>query len=99
MGLHADYVTRDGRLVVDDPEVRRRFIQVIDGYTAIYRKSCTPPDSITWTSRDNNEQFLAQNIVMTLNTTLSIPNMLKAPVRARFWRRIPQSSRHPLTST
>ena len=74
----ADYVTRDGRLVVDDPEVRRRFIQAIDGYTAIYRKGCTPPDSITWTSRDNNEQFLAQNIVMTLNTTLSIPNMLKA---------------------
>jgi hypothetical protein len=26
----ADYVTRDGRLVIDDPEVRRRLIQVID---------------------------------------------------------------------
>ena len=74
----ADYVTRDGRLVVDDPEVRRRLIQAIDGYTAIYRKGCTPPDSITWAAGDNNEQFLAQNIVMTLNVTLSIPNMLKA---------------------
>ena len=74
----ADYVTRDGRLVLDDPEVRRRLIQAIDGYTAIYRKGCTPPDSITWAAGDNNEQFLAQNIVMTLNMTLSIPNMLKA---------------------
>jgi len=74
----AEYVTRDGRLVIDDPEVRRRLIQAIDGYTAIYRKGCTPPDSIVWTSGDNNEQFLAQNIVMTLNMTLSIPNMLKA---------------------
>ena len=76
--LRADYVTRDGRLVIDDPEVRRRLIEAIDGYTAIYRKGCSPPDSITWAGGDNNEQFLAQNIVMTLNMTLSIPNMLKA---------------------
>ena len=26
----ADYVTRDGRLVIDDPEVRRRLIEAID---------------------------------------------------------------------
>ena len=31
----AHYVTRDGRLVIDDPEVRRRLIKVIDRYTAI----------------------------------------------------------------
>ena len=30
----ADYVTRDGRLVIDDPEIRRRLIKAIDGYTA-----------------------------------------------------------------
>ena len=74
----ADYVTRDGRLVIDDPEVRRRLIKAIDGYTAIYRKGCTPPDSVTWTNGDNNKAFLAQNIVMTVNQTLSIPNTLKA---------------------
>ncbi|MGH6918850.1 MAG: carbohydrate ABC transporter substrate-binding protein, partial [Geminicoccaceae bacterium] len=68
----------DGRLAVDDPEVRRRLIQAIDSYTAIYRKGCTPPDSIKWTNADNNKAFLAQNIVMTLNMTLSIPNTLKA---------------------
>jgi multiple sugar transport system substrate-binding protein len=39
----ADYVTRHGRLVIDDPEIRRRLIQTIDSYTAIYRKGCTPP--------------------------------------------------------
>ena len=42
----ADYVTRDGRLVIDDPEVRRRLIEAIDAYTAVYRKGCTPPGSI-----------------------------------------------------
>jgi multiple sugar transport system substrate-binding protein len=44
----ADYVTRDGRLVIDDPEVRRRYIKAIASFTSIYRKGCTPPDSVTW---------------------------------------------------
>jgi multiple sugar transport system substrate-binding protein len=74
----ADYVTRDGRLIIDDPEVRRRLIQATDSFTAVYRKGCTPPDSARWTNRDNNEAFLAQTIVMTPNQTLSIPNTLKA---------------------
>jgi multiple sugar transport system substrate-binding protein len=74
----AYHLTDDGRLVVDDPEVRRRLIQAIDSYTAIYRKGCTPPDSIAWGNGDNNQQFLAQNIVMTVNQTLSIPNVLRA---------------------
>jgi multiple sugar transport system substrate-binding protein len=74
----ADYVTRDGRLVIDDPEVRRRLIKAVDSYTQIYRKGCTPPESITWEAYSNNEEFLAQNIVMTLNQTLSITNALKA---------------------
>jgi multiple sugar transport system substrate-binding protein len=74
----ADYVTRNGRPVIDDPEVRRSLIEAIDSYTAIYRKGCTPPDSVTWTNADNNKRFLAQTIVMTPNQTLSIPNTLKA---------------------
>jgi multiple sugar transport system substrate-binding protein len=74
----ANYVTHDGKLVIDDPEVRRRLIEVIDRYTAVYRRGCTPPDSVTWTAYDNNEQFLVQTIVMTPNMSLSIPNALKA---------------------
>jgi multiple sugar transport system substrate-binding protein len=73
----ADYVTRDGRLVIDDPEVRRRLIQAVASYTAVYRKGCTPPDSVTWDGYGNNAQFLAQTIVMTLNQTLSVTNALK----------------------
>ena len=49
--IHAyegDYVNRDGRVVIDDPEVRRKLIKAIDSYTAVYRKGCTPPDSVTW---------------------------------------------------
>jgi len=73
----ANWVTRDGRLVIDDPEVRRRLIQAIESYTAIYRKGCTPPDSAAWAAVDNNKAFLAQKVVMTPNETLSIPNALK----------------------
>jgi multiple sugar transport system substrate-binding protein len=75
----ADYVTPDGRLVLDDPEIRRRLIEAIHAYTAVYRKGCTPPGSIAWDSNlDNNQQFLAQAVVTVLNDTLSIPNALKS---------------------
>jgi multiple sugar transport system substrate-binding protein len=74
----ADYVTPDGRLVIDEAEIRRRLIEVIESYTAMYRKGCTPPDSVTWSAYDNNARFFAQTIVMTVNSTLSIPNALKA---------------------
>jgi multiple sugar transport system substrate-binding protein len=73
----ADYVTHDGRLVIDDPEIRRRLVKAIGAYTAIYRNSCTPPDAVTWADSDNNKQFLAQAVVMVVNETLSIPNALK----------------------
>jgi multiple sugar transport system substrate-binding protein len=73
----ANYVTHDGQLVIDDPEVRRRLIKAVDSYTQIYRKGCTPPDSVTWDGYGNNAQFLAQSIVMTPNQTLSTVNALK----------------------
>jgi multiple sugar transport system substrate-binding protein len=83
-----DYVTPDGRLVIDDPEVRRRLIKVIDSYTAIYRKGCTPPDSVTWFDDGNNKAFLAQAVVMTANVSLSIPNALKSQRPDDYYRNV-----------
>jgi multiple sugar transport system substrate-binding protein len=37
----ADYVTRDGRFVIDGPEIRQRLIRAMESYTALYRKGCT----------------------------------------------------------
>jgi multiple sugar transport system substrate-binding protein len=74
----ADYVTPDGRLVIDEPEIRQTLIKAIDSYTTIYRKDCTPRDSVTWPDSGNNERFLAQAVVMTPNLSLSIPNALKS---------------------
>ena len=74
----ADYVTREGQLVIDQPETRRKLVKALDSYTAIYRKGCTPPNSVTWDAAGNNKSFLAQETVMTANYTLSIPNTLKS---------------------
>jgi multiple sugar transport system substrate-binding protein len=73
----ADYVTRDGRLVIEEPEIRQRLVKAMTSYTGLYRKGCTPPDSASWGDIDNNKAFFAQTIVMTANDTLSIPNALK----------------------
>jgi multiple sugar transport system substrate-binding protein len=73
-----EYVTRDGRLVIDDPTIRRKIIAAIDSYTAFYRKGCMPPDAVNWSAGDrNNKAFLARTVVMTENESLSIPNALK----------------------
>jgi multiple sugar transport system substrate-binding protein len=73
----ADYVTPDGQLVIDDPEIRRKLVEVIAGYTGIYKRDCTPPGSVNWGNTGNNQAFLTQTVVMTANDTLSIPNALK----------------------
>jgi multiple sugar transport system substrate-binding protein len=72
----ANYVSREGKLIIDDPEIRRRLIKTIGSYTAIYRKGCAPPDSIDWTTsgNNNNQAFLTGKVVMVLNDSLSIPN-------------------------
>ena len=41
-------MSSDGKLVIDDPEIRHRLIRAMDSYTSIYRKGCTPPDAVGW---------------------------------------------------
>jgi multiple sugar transport system substrate-binding protein len=73
----ADYVTSAGKLALDDTEIRRRLVKALDSYTAVYRKGCTPPDSVSWTDAGNNKAFLAQTVLMTPNMSLTIPGALK----------------------
>jgi multiple sugar transport system substrate-binding protein len=77
LAYQASWLTSDRRLQIDDPKVRAGMIKAISDYTEIWRKGCTPPDSVTWTNIDNNKAFLAQRVVMTPNPTLSIPLMLR----------------------
>jgi multiple sugar transport system substrate-binding protein len=73
----ANYVTADGRLVIDEPEIRQGLVTAIDRYVEIYRKGCTPPGSVAWGYAENNKAFYNQAVVMTPNETLSIPNQLR----------------------
>src|SRR4051794_19685872 len=77
----ADALTRDwpepwGTSLADDPTAQAILVEALRQYTAIYEKGCTPPQSVTWTNRGNNDAFLAQGVVMTVNQTLSIPTAI-----------------------
>ena len=50
----------------------------MDSYTGIYRSGCAPPDAVTWDNYGNNAAFLAQQVMLAANETLSIPNELKS---------------------
>jgi multiple sugar transport system substrate-binding protein len=67
----------DRRPQIDDPTVRRGIVKALNAYTLIWRKGCTPPESVNWTNIGNNKAFLAQSVVMTPNGSLSIPAALK----------------------
>jgi multiple sugar transport system substrate-binding protein len=73
----AYWASADGQIRVDDPAVRANLIKALAAYTAIYRKGCTPPDATHWENRGNNDAFVAQTVVMTLNPSLSIPSAIK----------------------
>jgi multiple sugar transport system substrate-binding protein len=73
----APWASVSGQLQIDDPSTRAGMIQALGSYTAIWRKGCTPPDSVDWAGIDNNKAFVEQRVVMTVNGTLSTTNLLK----------------------
>jgi multiple sugar transport system substrate-binding protein len=73
----ADYVTRDGRLIIDEPVVRAKLVKVLESLAAIHHKGCNPPDAVDWDNQGNNKAFLEQRVVVTMNNSLSIPNVLR----------------------
>jgi multiple sugar transport system substrate-binding protein len=80
----ADYVTRDGRLIIDEPAVRMALLKALGGYAALHQKGCTPPDALTWDGIGNNTAFLARKVVMTANASLSIPGALRTSRREDY---------------
>ncbi|NES03915.1 MAG: carbohydrate ABC transporter substrate-binding protein [Okeania sp. SIO2F4] len=64
---------KNGKLLVDKPEVRQGIITVLNWITNLYKDGYIPPDSVQWSAVDNNVNFLNQNLLMVINPTLSIP--------------------------
>lgn len=71
-GYNVKLVDDSGKLLVDDPAVRRGLISALTDYTAVYSKGCTPPSSTSWKDPDNNVAFHNKTTVMTHNATISI---------------------------
>ena len=86
LAYEAPWLDRDRRLQIDDPEIRAGMVKALEAYTLIWRKGCTPPDSVNWTPADNNKAFLAQSVVMTANGTLSIPAALRSTRPDDYYR-------------
>ncbi len=65
-------VNDSGKLLVDDPDVRKGLIAAVTDYTSVYSKGCTPPSSTSWKDPDNNVAFHNKTTVLTHNATISI---------------------------
>jgi len=71
-GYNVKLVNDAGKLLVDDPSVRKGLIDAVTDYTAVYAKGCTPPSSTSWKDPDNNVAFHNKTTIMTHNATISI---------------------------
>jgi multiple sugar transport system substrate-binding protein len=65
-------VDDDGKLRVDDKQVRQGLVNSMRDYTETVTKGCTPPSAINWKDPDNNVNFHNKTIMMTHNATISI---------------------------
>ncbi len=62
-------VTKDGKLHLDDPKVRKAAIETYP--TTAYKEGFVPPGAINWNDADDNNAFHAQQIVMDIEGSLS----------------------------
>jgi len=64
-------VTKDGKLHLDDPEVREAAIKALTYPATAYKEGSVPPGAINWNDADDNNAFHAKQIVMDLDGTIS----------------------------
>jgi multiple sugar transport system substrate-binding protein len=66
-----DIVTKDGKLHVDDPQVREAAIKAVTYPATAYKDGYVPPSAINWNDADDNNAFHSKLIVMDLDGTIS----------------------------
>src|SRR6266480_3476042 len=64
-------VGKDGKLYLDDPQVREAAIKALTYPTTAYKEGFVPPGAINWNDADDNNAFHAKQIVMDLDGTIS----------------------------
>ena len=63
----------NGKMLINDPQVRKGLITVLEDFTRHYRAKIVPAGAISWKDNENNLNFNNRQTVMTMNPTLSIP--------------------------
>ncbi len=66
-------VSPTGELLIDKPETRQGIIKVLEWYKNFYQEGYIPPTALTWLNPGNNRSLLNREILMTPNSSLSIP--------------------------
>ena len=66
-----DIVTRDGKVHLDNPQVREAVIKALTYPANAYKEGFVPPGAINWNDADDNNAFHAKQIVMDLDGTIS----------------------------
>jgi multiple sugar transport system substrate-binding protein len=64
-------ITPDGKLHLDDPQVKEAAIKAIEFPTTAYKEGYVPSSAINWNDADDNNAFHAKSIVMDLDGTIS----------------------------
>src|SRR5436309_471266 len=64
-------VSNDGKLHLDDPQVREAVIKALTYPTTAYKEGFVPPGAINWNDADDNNAFHGKQIVMDLDGSLS----------------------------
>jgi len=67
----SNIVDKDGKLNVDDPQVKEAIIKAIEFPTRAYKEGFVPPSAINWNDADDNNALHAKTIVMDLDGTIS----------------------------
>ncbi len=64
-------VSKDGRLHLDDPQVKAAVIKALTYPTTAYKEGFVPAGAINWNDADDNNAFHSKQIVMDLDGTIS----------------------------
>lgn len=63
----------NGKLLVDDPRIRKGVVDALADYTRHYKAKNVPQGAISWKDIDNNLNFNNRQVVLVVNPTLTIP--------------------------
>ncbi|HZT89404.1 MAG TPA: ABC transporter substrate-binding protein [Stellaceae bacterium] len=64
-------VDKNGKLHLDDPQVREAAIKALTYPTTAYKEGFVPPSAINWNDADDNNAFHSKQIVMDLDGSIS----------------------------